>query len=103
MLERVDSIHSYGTRRAGMGLYVSTRDHKSVGYRVPREWGHLPEKLRGAGSLQAFKKNSRAGFLQDYRQFVCGVRDCFVCGAAVADVIVSDADMNDAAVDNVTV
>ena len=95
MLERVDDIHSYGTRRAGVGLYVSTRVHKSVGYKVPREWGLLSEKLRQTASLQAFKKNSRAGFLREYRQFVCATRDCFVCssvvGGAVVGPVVDDA------------
>ena len=42
MLERVEKVHSYGTRGAGGGLYTSTRDHKSVGYRVPSEWAALP-------------------------------------------------------------
>ena len=42
MLERVDSIHGYGTRGAGVGLYVSTRDHRAVGYRVPKRMGGSP-------------------------------------------------------------
>ena len=82
MFERVDTVHGYGTRRAGIGLYVSTRDHRSVGYKVPREWELLPAKLRGTSSLQAFKRNSRAEFIQDYRLFVCDVRDCYVCNFA---------------------
>ena len=80
MLERVDRVHSYGTRGAGAGLYISTRDHRSVGYRVPSEWAVLPLELRGLGSLAAFKRTSRAGFIRDYRLTVCGVVDCYVCG-----------------------
>ena len=83
MLERVDSIHGYSTRGAGAGLYVSTRDHRAVGYRVPREWAALPAGLRGMESLAAFKRASRTGFVRDYRLFVCEVRDCYVCGGAV--------------------
>ena len=80
MLRRVDGVHGYGTRRAGVGLFVSTRDHRSVGYRVPREWGSLPGGLRDLGSLGAFKRASRSGFLRGYGAFVCGVRGCYVCG-----------------------
>ena len=83
MLERVDSIHGYGTRRAGAGLYISTRDHKAVGYKVPSEWAALPAELRGVGSLAAFKRLSKSGFIREYRLFVCGVRDCYVCGGVV--------------------
>ena len=83
MLERIERVHSYGTRSAGAGLYISTRDHRSVGYRVPSEWVVLPLELRGMGSLAAFKRASRAGFIRDYRLTVCGVPDCFVCGGSV--------------------
>ena len=80
MLERVESVHSYGTRGAGAGLYVSTRDHRSVGYMVPSEWAALPAGLREARSIAAFRRSSRAGFIKDYRLNECGVRDCYVCG-----------------------
>ena len=83
MLERIERVHSYGTRSAGAGLYISTRDHRSVGYRVPSEWAVLPLELRGMGSFAAFKRASRAGFIRDYRLTVCGVPDCFVCGGSV--------------------
>ena len=86
MFERVDAVHSYGTRRAGMGLYVSTRDHRSVGYKIPREWELLPAKLREISSLQAFKKNSRARFIQGYRMFICDERDCYMCNLATGEV-----------------
>ena len=83
MLERVDRVHSYRTRGAEAGLYISTRDHRSVGYRVPSEWASLSVELRGAGSLAAFKRTSRAGFLRDYSLSVCSVRNCYVCGGGV--------------------
>ena len=40
---------------------MATRDHRSVGYRVPKEWATLPEAQRGRGSLAAFKRESRGG------------------------------------------
>ena len=82
MLQRVDRIHSYGTRGAGAGLFVSTRDYRALGYRVPSEWAAISKELRGMESLAAFKRASRAGFIRDYHLFVCGVRDCYVCGGS---------------------
>ena len=80
MLRRVGDVHEHATRSARGGLHVSTRDHASVGYRVPREWAGLPAELRGVGSLLAFKRRSRGGFLREYGVFECGVRGCHVCG-----------------------
>ena len=80
MLSRVSDVHGYGTRSARAGLHLSSRDHGSVGYRVPEEWATLDEDGRGVGSLVAFKRGSRAGFLGTYGAFVCVVRDCYVCG-----------------------
>ena len=79
MLGRVGDVHGYGTRAARAGLFLSTRDHGSVGYRVPKEWGLVPEGQRGLGSLASFKRWSRAGFLGVYGAFTCGVRGCYVC------------------------
>ena len=79
MLGRVDGVHGYGTRAARAGLYLATRDHQSVGYRVPKEWATLTEAQRGVGSLGALKRGSRALFLAGYRGFVCRVRGCGVC------------------------
>ena len=56
---------------------MSTRDHGSVGYRIPGEWGSLDEAQRGAVSLAGFRKGSRDGFLGEYGSFVCG--GCYVC------------------------
>ena len=79
MLGRVRDRHGHGTRLAGAGMFLSTRDHRSVGYKVPKEWGSLPVGLKGAGSLAAFKRQSRAGFLDGYGAFQCGVHSCYVC------------------------
>ena len=80
MLSRVGDVHRYGTRSARGGLYLASRDHGSVGYRVPVEWASLTDDQRGMGSLAGFKRGSRDGFLAGYRSFVCAVRDCYVCG-----------------------
>ena len=82
MLQRVGDVHRYRTRAAGSGIHVGTRDHRSVGYRVPREWAGMTGELRGAGSLAAFKRGSRAGFLAEYGGFRCVVADCGVCGGS---------------------
>ena len=79
MLGRVGDVHGYGTRSARAGLFVSTRDHRSVGYRIPREWASLTEAQRGVGSLAGFKRGSRGAFIGDYAGFVCGDRGCYVC------------------------
>ena len=71
MLGRIDRVHGHGTRAAGSGLHVSTRDHRSVGYRVPVEWGTMTEAQRGVASLAAFKRGSKGGFLEGYAAFVC--------------------------------
>ena len=79
MLVRTTDVHQYGTRSAGRGIALTARDHRVVGYRVPREWATLTEGQRGTGSLAAFKRGSRAGFLAGYGSFVCGVVNCRVC------------------------
>ena len=42
-------------RPGGGGLHLSTR---SVGYRIPREWGSLTVEQRGMGSLAGFKRGT---------------------------------------------
>ena len=80
MLARSGDVHRYATRSARSGLFVSTGDHRSVGYRIPKEWATLSEAQRGAASLAAFKRGSRAGFLAGYGGFVCGAVGCVPCG-----------------------
>ena len=77
MLRRVEEVHGYGTRSARAGLHLATRDHGSVGYRVPEEWGTLGEVHRGMGSLAGFKRESKRGFLGGYGAFRCV--GCYVC------------------------
>ena len=82
MLGRVGGVHGHATRSAMSGLFLSTRDHRSVGYRVPKEWAALTEAQRSVGSLSAFKNGSRGGFLGAYRAFECRERGFWVCGWA---------------------
>ena len=76
---RVGDVHGHATRGASRGIYLSTKDHRSVGYRLPKEWASLTEGQRGAVSLGAFKRGSRGGFLAGYGAFRCGVVGCGVC------------------------
>ena len=80
MLQRVGDVHGYGTRSAGRGIHVGTRDHRSVGYRVPKEWAEMTREDREVGGLAAFRKRSRAGFLAGYGEFECNLVGCGVCG-----------------------
>ena len=77
MLSRAGDVHGYSTRSAGTGMALLTRDHRSVGYRIPREWATLTEAQRGMRGLSSFKRGSRAAFLAEYAGFECG--GCWVC------------------------
>ena len=77
MLNRASDVHRYPTRSAGSGLALMTRDHRSVGYRIPREWSTLTEAQRGTRGLSSFKKGSRGAFLAGYAGFECD--GCWVC------------------------
>ena len=79
MLRRVGEVHGHATRAARGGIHVGTRDHRSIGYRVPIEWAGLTTEERGLGSLAAFKRRSRAGLLGNYAAFECQVTGCGVC------------------------
>ena len=61
MLRRTGDVHGHATRAVRTGVFVYTMDHRSVGYRIPREWAGLSEGQRGVGSLAAFKRSSRGG------------------------------------------
>ena len=84
MLRREGDIHGHATRAARWGMHVGTRDHRSVGYRVPVEWAGMTVELREAGSLAAFKRGLGSGFLGEYGSFVCAMGECAVCGGTVA-------------------
>ena len=79
MLTRIDSVHQYGTRSARAGMALTARDHRVVGYRVPKEWATLTEGQRRMGSLAAFKRVSRAGSMGEYGAPVCNSGKCGVC------------------------
>ena len=80
MLGRVETAHEHNTRAARAGLYISAREHRSVGYRVPKEWATLSEVVRGIGSSTGFKKRSKRELLSRYEAFTCRERGCQVCG-----------------------
>ena len=80
MFSRTGSIHGHATRSARSGLFLSTRDQRSISYRVPKEWAGLTEEQRGVASLAAFKRGSRGGFLAGYGAFACVDGGCRVCG-----------------------
>ena len=83
MLQTVESRHGYGTRAAKAGaLAVTSGDQRSVGSRVPREWGSLEPELRQAPTLASFKRASKAGFLGTYGSFACDGAGCRVCNRA---------------------
>ena len=79
MLSRVGDVHGHATRAAWSGLFLSTADCRSVGYRVPKEWASMTVKMREVGSLAAFKGGSRRGFLGEYGAFECRDVACVVC------------------------
>ena len=56
MLSRAGDVHSYATRSARSGLALTTRDHRSVGYRIPREWASTDQALRGWGPWARFRE-----------------------------------------------
>ena len=80
LLSRTEQVHGHATRSARSGLFISTREQRSVGYRVPKEWGTLTEEQRGAASLAALKRGSRGGFLAGYGSSVCRDQGWEVCG-----------------------
>ena len=79
MLGKVEDVHTYNTRSARAGLFISSRDHRSLGYRVPREWDTLPEEHREIRSQNGFKRKSKEGFLAGYRSFRCLNKKCYIC------------------------
>ena len=79
MLDRASNVHDHAARSAKMGLYKSTRDHWSIGFRVPQEWGTLTKELKEAKSLSALKNGSKREFLGEYAAFQCALNNCGVC------------------------
>ena len=80
-LSKLSEVHNHNTRAAQKGLSIRTQDHKSIAYRVPKEWETLEEEQRDYKALTGFKKMSRGSFLTRYGEFKCEIRDCYVCGS----------------------
>ena len=57
--------------------------HRSVGYRIPKEWQALPEELRQMNSLGGLKKKSKQLFLENYKKFNCSEQNCFICTSEI--------------------
>ena len=87
LLCKVRDAHSHNTRAAKTGLSITTQDHRSVGYRIPKEWSSLPEKLREVRSLPGFKNKSKIEFLTMYKSFTCLVHNCYVCSGEGRNVV----------------
>ena len=79
MLSRVSDMHTHNTRSSKSGLYMSSQDHRSIGYRIPKEWQSLPEELKQMNSLGGFKNKSKGLFIANYKNFRCSDHNCFVC------------------------
>ena len=79
-LSKLSEVHTHNTRAAQKEISIRTQDHKSIAYRVPKEWGSLDEEQRSRKGLTGFKKMSRRSFLTTYGEFRCEIRDCYVCG-----------------------
>ena len=79
LLCKVCDTHRHKTRAAKSGLSVTSQDHRSVGYRVPREWLSLTETMRQMHSLGGFKKKSKNELISKYKLFTCNKRDCPAC------------------------
>ena len=79
VLSKVSEAHSHNTRAAEKGIAIRTLDHKSLAFRVPKEWETLGRDLRETKTLAALKKASRKGFLTEYGAFKCETRECYVC------------------------
>ena len=79
MLSKVSDTHRHNTRAAKTGLSISSQDHRSLGYRVPKEWLSLPETFREISSLVGLKRKSKEGFIGIYKSFKCSSIGCTIC------------------------
>ena len=61
MLDRTGDVHQYATRSARTGIALTARDHRLVGYRVPKEWATLTEGQRG-GFPVGLQEGLQGGF-----------------------------------------
>ena len=79
MFNKVSDVHNHNTRSSKSGLFFSTQDHRSVKYRIPKEWHSLHKELRAINSLGGFKRKSKEQFISQYKSFECSLRNCYVC------------------------
>ena len=79
MMCKVSEVHGYNTRSAGTGIFLGVQDHRSMSYKIPKEWDTMTRSHREMLSLTGFKKKSKEGFISKYREFRCTVRNCYVC------------------------
>ena len=79
ILSKTSEVHGHNTRSAGVDIYVSTQDQRSIGNRIPREWRLIPDEIKKISSLNAFKRKSKGEFIANYKSFRCNVDNCYVC------------------------
>ena len=82
MLGKVKQTHGHNTRMAQTGIAFKSQDHKSIGYRIPKEWDSLSRSLKESKSLSGFKQQSKRDFLAGYAKFKCTTANCYVCKVA---------------------
>ena len=79
MLCKISDSHGHNTRSARTGLSISAQDHRSIGYRVPREWLSLSESMRETSSFGGIKRKSKQEFLKSYEAIKCNIQGCLIC------------------------
>ena len=82
MLGKVKQTHGHNTRMAQTGIAFKSQDHKSIGYRIPKEWDSLSRSLKESKSLSGFKQLSKRDFLAGYAKFKCTTINCYICKVA---------------------
>ena len=78
MFQRVEDTHGYSTRAARNEI-SRTRDTNSIAYRVPKEWASLPDSIKEARALTAFKNQSKRQMIRQYENFDCVQAGCRIC------------------------
>ena len=79
MLGKVKDAHGHSTRSAQLGIALKTKDHRSIAYRIPKEWEACSKTQKETRSITGFKLQSKKEFLAQYAEFKCNVKHCFVC------------------------
>ena len=46
VFQRVSEVHGHAIRSAASDISRSTRDQRSLSYRVPKEWSELPNEIQ---------------------------------------------------------